>query len=308
MKTALVIMAAGIGSRFGGGIKQLEPVGLHNEIIMDYSIHDAIEAGFNRVVFVIRHDIEEAFRKAIGVRIEGICASLGVEVAYAYQELKNLPEGVSLPEGRTKPWGTGQAVLACRGLVDCPFVVINADDYYGKEAFCRIHDFLVSGVTGSQLCMAGFVLKNTLSEHGGVTRGICEMNEQGCLTGVVETKNIVKTTEGAEVDGRSVDGDSLVSMNMWGLSPEFLDLLEEGFERFFQTAGPQDLIRGEYLLPIYIDQLIQEGRISVQVLKTSDKWFGVTYKEDKPKVVQSFLALIRAGVYQEELFSDLVGE
>lgn len=305
MKTALVIMAAGIGSRFGGGIKQLEPVGLHNEIIMDYSIHDAIEAGFNKVVFVIRHDIEDAFRAAIGARIEGICASLGVETAYAFQELDDLPEGVALPAERKKPWGTGQAVLVCRKVLDCPFAVINADDYYGKEAFRRLHAFLASGLGGNELCMAGFVLKNTLSEHGGVTRGICQRNDEDCLTAVVETKNIVKTPSGAEVNGVPVDGDSLVSMNMWGLSPAFLDLLEEGFRAFFEEASPEALLKSEYLLPVYIDRLIQNGIVTVKVLKTSDKWFGVTYKEDKPLVVESFRRLIADGVYAEELFSDL---
>ncbi len=307
MKTALVIMAAGIGSRFGGGIKQLEPVGLHNEIIMDYSIHDAIQAGFEKIVFIIRRDIEEAFRQAIGLRMEETCRRLGVEIAYAYQEMDALPAGVQIPEGRTKPWGTGQAVLACKGIVKEPFVVINADDYYGKEAFCKLHSFLVKNAGGNPnaLCMAGFVLKNTLSENGGVTRGICRMDESGCLTDVVETSNIVKTPQGAEVEGKPVDADSLVSMNMWGLTPAFIDLLEQGFVEFFQNTSAEQLNKSEYLLPIYIDQLLKQGRVSVKVLETGDKWFGVTYKEDKPVVVESFRALIQAGVYQEDLFSDL---
>ena len=307
MKTALVIMAAGIGSRFGGGIKQLEPVGLHNEIIMDYSIHDAIQAGFEKIVFIIRRDIEEAFRQAIGLRMEETCRRLGVEIAYAYQEMDALPAGVQIPEGRTKPWGTGQAVLACKGIVKEPFVVINADDYYGKEAFRKLHSFLVENAGGNSnaLCMAGFVLKNTLSENGGVTRGICRMDESGCLTDVVETSNIVKAPQGAEVEGKPVDADSLVSMNMWGLTPAFIDLLEQGFVEFFQNTPAEQLNKSEYLLPIYIDQLLKQGRVSVKVLETGDKWFGVTYKEDKPVVVESFRALIQAGVYQEDLFSDL---
>ena len=307
MKTALVIMAAGIGSRFGGGIKQLEPVGLHNEIIMDYSIHDAIQAGFEKIVFIIRRDIEEAFRQAIGLRMEETCRRLGVEIAYAYQEMDALPAGVQIPEGRTKPWGTGQAVLACKGIVKEPFVVINADDYYGKEAFCKLHSFLVENAGGNPnaLCMAGFVLKNTLSENGGVTRGICRMDESGCLTDVVETSNIVKTPQGVEVEGKPVDADSLVSMNMWGLTPAFIDLLEQGFVEFFRNTPAEQLNKSEYLLPIYIDQLLKQGRVSVKVLETGDKWFGVTYKEDKPVVVESFRALIQAGVYQEDLFSDL---
>lgn len=306
MKTTLVIMAAGIGSRFGGGIKQLEPVGLNNEIIMDYSIHDAIEAGFNKIVFIIRHDIEEAFKEAIGNRIEEICGSLNVEIGYAYQALEDIPEGVSLPADRTKPWGTGQAVLACKGIVNEPFVVINADDYYGKEAFVSIHEFLVSEHSADELCMAGFVLKNTLSDNGGVTRGICKMDEEGYLTDVVETSNIVKTAEGAESEGTVIDVESLVSMNMWGLTPEFIDLLEQGFIEFFQDTPDDRIVKAEYLLPIYIDQLLKKDRVSVKVLKTSDKWFGVTYKEDKPVVVESFRQLIEAGVYEKELFSDLL--
>ncbi len=231
MKTALVIMAAGIGSRFGGGIKQLAPVGMNGEIIMDYSIHDAIEAGFDKIVFIIRRDIEEAFREAIGSRIEKICEKLGVEIAYAYQEREALPEGVSCPKDRTKPWGTGQAVLACRKVLHEPFAVINADDYYGKEAFVKVHDFLTqySAEKPNAYCMAGFILKNTLSENGAVTRGICETNENGYLTAVHETSGIVKTAEGAavEADGvlASIDADSCVSMNMWGLTPEFMELL-----------------------------------------------------------------------------------
>ena len=202
MKTSLVIMAAGIGSRFGGGIKQLAPVGRNGEIIMDYSIHDAIEAGFNKIIFIIRKDIEDAFKEAIGDRIEKICDSLDVEIAYAYQELGNLPEGVELPADRTKPWGTGQAILACKDVLHEPFAVINADDYYGKEAFVKLHDFL-EGYTpekADEYCMAGFILKNTLSENGAVTRGVCETNAEEYLTAVHETSNIVKTADGAAVD------------------------------------------------------------------------------------------------------------
>lgn len=313
MRSALVIMAAGIGSRFGGGIKQLEPVGRQGEIIMDYSIHDAIEAGFNKIVFIIRHDIEDAFKDVIGNRIEKICAKLGVETAYAYQSLDDLPEGVKLPAERTKPWGTGQAVLSCRGIINEPFVVINADDYYGKEAFVKIHSFLegYSFEEPEKLCMAGFVLKNTLSDNGGVTRGICRMDADGYLTDVDETSNIVKTVKdgavGAEVNGKAIDADSLVSMNMWGLTPEFIDVLEKGFVEFFDgiEPGTEKELKAEYLLPIYIDSLLKAGKVSVKVLETGDKWFGVTYKEDKQTVVDSFAKLIDEGVYKEELFSDL---
>lgn len=308
MNTALVIMAAGIGSRFGGGIKQLEPVGPNGEIIMDYSIHDAVEAGFNKVVFIIRHDIEKDFREVIGDRMEKLCAAKGVEVCYAFQEMDNIPSGFTVPEGRKKPWGTGQAVLACKGLIQEPFVVINADDYYGKEAFVKIHDFLLDYTPekASEFCMAGFILKNTLSENGGVTRGICQLNENGYLTGVQETSNIVKTADGAAVeeDGnqKPVDAQSYVSMNMWGLTPEFIGVLEDGFKEFFEKMG-ENKEKAEYLLPIYIDELLQGGKVSVKVLGTDDKWFGVTYKEDKPVVVDSFKKLIENGTYEEDLFS-----
>lgn len=313
MKTTLVIMAAGIGSRFGGGIKQLAAVGANGEIIMDFSIHDAIEAGFSKIIFIIRKDIEAAFKEAIGNRIEKICADLGVETGYAYQELSELPEGVTLPAGRTKPWGTGHAVLACREILHEPFAVINADDYYGKEAFAKIHDFLegYSPEKANEFCMAGFILNNTLSENGSVTRGICELDENKYLTAVHETKNIVKTADGAAVDHDGtltpVDPLSYASMNMWGLTPEFLDLLEVGFQEFFDTmdAEGRDILKDEYLLPIYIDELLQAGKVSVKVLDSNDKWFGITYQEDKDYVVDSFAKLIRDGVYREQLFEDL---
>ena len=302
MDTALVIMAAGIGSRFGGGIKQLEPVGPSGEIIMDYSIYDALEAGFNKLVFIIRKDIEEDFRQIIGDRIEKVCAERGVKVAYAFQSMDALPEGVSVPEGRKKPWGTGQAVLAARDVVDCPFAVINADDYSGKEAYVKLHDFLCREGKTDSFAMAGFVLANTLSENGGVTRGICQMDDKGFLTDVVETKDIVKTADGAEVDGVAVDPRSLVSMNMWALQPEFMNTLEQGFCEFFQGAAKADPLKAEYLLPIYIGQLLREGKVTVQVLPTSEKWFGVTYREDKPAVMESFRKLIEGGVYTSPLF------
>ena len=311
MKTSLVIMAAGIGSRFGGGIKQLEPVGLHGEIIMDYSIHDAIKAGFNKIVFIIRKDIEDAFREVIGDRIEAICKKLDVEIAYAFQAIDDLPEGVELPADRTKPWGTGQAVLACKDVIKEPFAVINADDYYGKEAFGLLHDFL-KGYTPEKpmdFCMAGFILKNTLSENGGVTRGVCQVDANGYLTGVDETKNIVKIGDKAAVQKEDeqvlIDENSHVSMNMWGLTPEFVGILEKGFKEFFEKPDV-DVLKGEYLLPIYIDELLQKDEVSVKVLETQDKWFGVTYKEDKDSVVEAFKKLIEAGVYKEKLFEDII--
>ncbi len=304
-KTALVIMAAGLGSRFGEGLKQLAQVGPSGEIIMDYSIHDALEAGFNKIVFIIRKDIEAAFKEAIGNRIEKIA-----EVAYVYQELDKLPEGFTKPEGRTKPFGTGHAVLCCKGTVEEPFVVINADDYYGKEAFVKVHDFLVQDHSDKeklQFCMAGFILGNTLSDNGAVTRGLCKVDEDGHLKKVVETGGLVRTADGAGIEKEDgtvepTDAGVYASMNMWGFSPEMLDILEENFVEFLQSI-PEGDVKKEYLLPSIVDMQIQNGRADVSVLETKDKWFGVTYKEDKPLVMASFKALVDAGVYKEKLFS-----
>ena len=303
-KTSLVILAAGIGSRFGGGIKQLAPVGPNGEIIMDYSIHDAIEAGFDKVVFIIRKDIEDDFRRIIGDRIEKL-----IPVEYAFQDINDLPEGFSVPEGRTKPWGTGQAVLAARDVIDEPFVVINADDYYGKNGFVAMHEALTGEEKESdkeQIYLAGFVLKNTLSDNGGVTRGICSQNEEGCLTGIQETKNIIRTESGAAAmtdDGLVViDPESLVSMNMWGLMPSFVDTLRSGFPEFLRNVKEGD-IKAEYLLPIIIDGMLKEEKAEVHVLRTEDKWFGVTYREDKDVVREAFAELVKNGVYVSPLNS-----
>lgn len=303
--TTLVIMAAGIGSRFGGGIKQLAPVGPGGEIIMDYSIHDALEAGFNKIIFIIRKDLEKDFKEIIGNRIEKIAS-----VEYAFQELSDLPEGFCVPEGRKKPWGTGQAVLSVKGLVKEPFLVINADDYYGKEVFQKIHDYMVNEMDENaelyDMCMGGFILENTLSENGAVTRGVCQVSEDGYLTGVRETYDIRKKGHVVEAnDGKgnpvSVKPDQHVSMNMWGLPPKFLEELERGFPEFLGGIEEGDL-KAEYLLPNIVDQLIQSGRGRVKVLETRDKWFGVTYKEDKEAVVASIRKLIADGVYKENLY------
>ena len=302
-KVTLVVMAAGIGSRFGGGIKQLEAVGPNGEIIMDYSIHDALEAGFNKVVFVIRKDLEKDFKEIIGRRMEKL-----VEVEYAYQELNDIPERfLKKTEGRKKPWGTGQAILCCKDVVDESFLVINADDYYGKEAYREAYAYLTGRKDDNayEACMVGFVLKNTLSDNGGVTRGVCKVDEHRMLSEIVETSNIVKTAEGAEVQAESglvpIDVESEVSMNMWGLSPKFFEVLDKGFDEFLEKLNPENL-KGEYLLPTIIGDLLKEGKMKVEVRKSHDEWFGVTYKEDKPDVVAAIQKLIADGVYPEKLF------
>ena len=299
MKTSLVIMAAGIGSRFGGGVKQLTPVGPNGEIIIDYSIHDALEAGFDRIVFIIRKDIEKDFREVIGNRISKIC-----ETEYVYQELDALPDGYVKPEGRTKPWGTGHAVLCCRGKIHEPFAVINADDYYGKEAFVRVHDHLVKTSGGRDAyCMAGFILDNTLSENGAVTRGVCSVDEDEMLVRVTETGGIERGADGVIRDGKgnAIPSGTHVSMNMWGLPAEFLDVLEKGFPEFLSAVAPGDL-KAEYLLPTIIGGMLERKEIQVKVLETKDKWFGVTYKEDRASVEKAFRGLIADGVYQTPLF------
>lgn len=303
MKTTLVIMAAGIGSRFGTGIKQMESVGPSGELIIDYSCHDAIAAGFDKIVFVIRKDLDADFREVIGNRI-----AEKTEVAYAYQELDDLPEGFTLPEDRTKPWGTGQAILACRGLVNEPFAIINADDYYGKEAFVLLHDFLVSGKASVEngifhLAMAGFQLKNTLSDNGTVTRGVCK-EKDGLLTEIVETHNIEKLDGKAAVrdgdDIRFYDDETPVSMNMWGMPAEFIGLLEHGFKTFLSQVPEGDL-KAEYLIPVVIGDLVDGGAADVEVLPTSDKWFGMTYHEDIPVVKAAFKELVENGEYPNNI-------
>jgi len=302
--TTLVIMAAGIGSRFGGGIKQLAPIGPNGEIIMDYSIYDALKAGFNKIVFIIRKDLEHDFKEIIGNRIAKI-----TKVDYAYQETDNLPEGFLKPEGRIKPWGTGHAILCCKGIVNEPFMVINADDYYGREGFQKVHDYLETMNPSKEkldFCMAGFILGNTLSENGSVTRGICKADQDGYLSDVDETSDIIKTPDGAGIsDGHGnytpIDANSPVSMNMWGFTPEILDELETGFVKFLSSLTPGD-IKSEYLLPTIVDQMIKDNRAQVKVLQSKDKWFGVTYKEDKEAVINSIRSLIDSGMYPPKLF------
>lgn len=305
-KTALVIMAAGIGSRYGGGIKQLEHVGPSGEIIMDYSIYDAIEAGFDKVVFIIRRDLEKDFKEIIGNRIEK-----QIEVEYVYQELDALPDGFNKPADRVKPWGTGQAVLCCKDVIKEPFAVINADDYYGKEAFVKVHDYLCNADLNSEennYCMAGFVLGNTLSDNGIVTRGVCKVDADQNLTYIEETFGIeragdVAVGKNGAGEAVTIELDGSVSMNMWGFTPNFLDELETGFVSFLQGIAGNEL-KAEYLLPEVVGTMLREGRAKVKVLKTNDKWFGVTYKEDKEFVVNSINELILAGKYPSKLFQD----
>lgn len=301
-KAALVVMAAGIGSRFGTGIKQLEPVGPSGEIIMDYSIYDAIEAGFDKVIFVIRKDLEKDFKEIIGNRIEKV-----VEVAYAYQEVTEIPEKYKYKfVDRQKPWGTGQAILCCKDLVDTPFLVINADDYYGKQAYVKSFEYLTQSKSKeNEISMVGFVLKNTLSENGTVTRGICKIDKNNMLLDIKETKNICKTEDGAaaemETGYLNLDICSPVSMNMWGIKPVFFESLESGFEEFLEQLPEGDL-KSEYLLPIIIGDKLEKDELSVKVLDSKDKWFGVTYKEDKYAVKEELQKLIDAGVYPEKLY------
>lgn len=298
-KATLVIMAAGIGSRFGGGIKQLEPVGPNGEIIMDYSIADAMDAGFDKVVFVIRKDLEKDFKEVIGNRIEE-----KVQVEYAFQELDDIPEQYrEIFRERKKPWGTGQAILCCRDVVHEPFLVINADDYYGKEAYREAYKELTSDKEDSDvmnISMVGFILKNTLSENGGVTRGVCKVDEKRMLREIVETHNIIKTDKGAAVKldkkEEEIDIESPVSMNMWGLQPGFFEILEKGFSEFLSQLNEEDL-KSEYLLPTIIGALLKQGKVQVKVLESKDKWFGVTYKEDKEGVVAAIRDLIDKGEY-----------
>lgn len=305
MKTTLIIMAAGIGSRFGTGIKQLAKMGPNGEIIMDYSIHDAKEAGFDKVVIIIRKDIEEEFKQIIGNRIGQY-----IDVEYVFQAIDDLPAGFSVPEGRTKPWGTGQAVLCCKGVVNEPFAIINADDYYGKEAFKLLHDFLVQPRTDDskfRMGMAGFILKNTLSENGTVTRGICVTDENDMLTQVLETGGIGYDAEGKLTCEREdvmpiLTKEVPVSMNMWAGDPEFLDYLEKGFVEFLSNLGDKPT-KAEYLLPIIVDGLLKEGKATVKVMKTPDKWIGITYAEDTALAQQGFKDMVEKGIYNIKLWN-----
>lgn len=303
MNTTLIIMAAGIGSRFGTGIKQLAKMAPNGEIIMDFSIYDAKEAGFTKVVFVIRKAIEKEFKEVIGNRLSKV-----MPVEYVYQELEDLPEGYHVPEGRVKPWGTGQAILACKDVVKEPFVIINADDYYGKEAFSKLHEFLLSGNTDADkinLAMAGFSLKNTLSENGAVTRGVCVADKAGFLKEVVETTGIQCVDGKIQCDNAKVSKwitpDTMVSMNMWAGYPDFLRYIDEGFARFLDALG-ENPEKKEYLLPNIVAELLEKKLASVKVLNTPDRWIGITYKEDIEPAQEGFRQMIESGLYPENLW------
>ena len=298
----LVVMAAGMGSRYGG-LKQLDAVGPHGQVILDYSVYDAYRAGFERVVFVIKPEIEAAFRERVGERI-----ACKMDARYVFQTLDDLPAGYSAPEGRVKPWGTCHAVLAARGEVEGPFAVINADDRYGPEGFRGIYEHFKHASAG-EYCMAGYLLGNTLTENGSVARGVCETDSEGRLVSVTERTRIEKTASGARYteDGGASWTDiavvSTVSMNLWGFTRDFMDEAWTRFPAFLDRTLRENPLKGEYFLPGVVTQLLEEGRASVRVLRTRDRWYGVTYKEDRASVTAAFGRLTEEGVYPEELWA-----
>lgn len=302
-KPILVIMAAGMGSRYGG-LKQIDPVGQNGEIIMDFSVYDAMKAGFEHIVFVIKKEIESEFKKLIGSRVEKL-----VKVDYAFQSTQDVPSGYSVPAGRTKPWGTGHAVLAAREFLDAPFAAINADDYYGVEAFKKIYDFLACDETEDkmQIAMVGYNLMNTLSENGHVARGVCSVDNNGYLLNITERTRIEKRDSGAaftENDGKTwtqLPPSTVVSMNMWGFPQSMVNALKNGFAEFLKEDVPKNPDKAEFFLPFVVNDLLVEGKARVSVLHSNDKWFGVTYKQDKEVVVNAIKSLIEKGVYPKKL-------
>ena len=305
-KPILVVMAAGMGSRYGG-LKQIDPVDKQGHIIMDFSIYDAVKAGFQKVVFIIKKENEADFRAAIGDRISNV-----IDVEYVFQDLHNLPEGFQVPEGRVKPWGTGHAILSCLGVVDAPFAVINADDYYGSHAFQMIYDYLTTHEDDEKYryTMVGYVLENTLTENGHVARGECVTDQDGYLKEINERTRIEKRggdTAYTEDDGATwtvIPQGSTVSMNMWGFTESILEELKNRFAKFLEENLEKNPLKCEYFLPFVVDELLTEGKATVQVLKSLDKWYGVTYKEDKPVVVAAIQALKDKGLYPQNLWED----
>lgn len=301
MRTTLMFLAAGFGMRFGSGIKQLAPIGPNGEVLMDYACYDALRAGFDRMVFIIRRDIEKEFRASIGRRIEQKC-----DVEYVFQQMDDLPPGYRVPEGRAKPWGTAQAVLCCRKVIDGPFCVLNADDYYGPGAFAQLHGYLERMRPGDQLdcCMAGYVLENTLSESGPVTRGLCQTDDTGRLLSIRECCGIERVNGAVCAPGedgmQQLDGGMPVSMNMWGLPPGFMHYLEESFPAFLDKLG-DGAAEKEFLLPGVVGHMIEEGRGRVQLLRTDEHWFGMTYAADKAQARARIQELVEQGIYPEKL-------
>ncbi len=305
-KPVLVIMAAGMGSRYGG-LKQLDPVGNHGQVILDYSMYDARRAGFETVVFVIKESIEKEFKDRVGRRVER-----HMDVKYVFQAIDDIPEGYAVPEGREKPWGTAQAALAARYVVDGPFAVINADDYYGPEAYQKIYDYLCAHPDGDvyEYAMVGYLLKNTVTEHGSVARGVCAVDGEGVLLDIRERTAIEKDGENArftEDGGQSwtaLPGETVVSMNLWGFNRSFLDEAEKRFPAFLDKAMAENPLKGEYFLPSVVEQLIGEGMARVRVLLSRDKWYGVTYREDKPAVTAAIAGMTEAGLYPDKLWPE----
>ena len=300
-RATLVIMAAGMGSRYGG-LKQIDPIGPAGEIILDYSVYDAVKAGFDKVIFVIKEEIEKDFKEIIGNKFDGV-----VDIDFAYQDINNLPEGFTVPEGRVKPWGTGHAVLSCKGMIDGPFAVINADDYYGKEAFRLIYNELKNTAEENEFCMVGFKVENTLTENGHVARGVCQTNADGYLTDIVERTKIA-IRDGrimfTEDDGESwteLEKGSTVSMNCWGFSNMMMKELGERFAAFLDR-NKDNMLKCEYFLPFVVDELLKEGKVRVKVMDTSEKWYGVTYKEDKQTVVSALRQKVEDGLYPVKLW------
>ena len=305
-KPALVVMAAGMGSRYGG-LKQIDPIDREGHIIMDFSIYDAVKAGFGKVIFIIKKENEADFKAAIGDRI-----SEQIETEYVFQDLHNLPEGYEVPDGRVKPWGTGHAVLSCLDVIDGPFAVVNADDYYGQNAFRMAYDFLTSHQDDEKYhyMMVGYMLENTLTENGHVARGVCETDENGYLTGIHERTRIEKRADGpayTEDDGATwtaLPQESIVSMNMWGFTESILQELEARFSVFLDENLEKNPLKCEYFLPFVVDELLSEGKADVRVLKSLDRWYGVTYKEDKEVVVKAIQGLKDKGLYPQKLWEE----
>ena len=304
-KPVLVVMAAGMGSRYGG-MKQIDPVGPNGQVIMDYSLYDARRAGFETVVFVIKHEIEDAFKAAIGDRVSKV-----MQVHYAFQQLDELPAGYTIPEGRAKPWGTCHAVLAAKPFINGPFAVVNADDYYGPEAFRVMYEYLSTHLDGElyDYCMVSYLLQNTVSENGSVARGVCQANPDGTLHSVTERTRIetyaggIHYTEDGGESWTDLPGETPVSMNLWGFSKSFLEEADRRFAGWLDENLAKNPLKCEYFLPLVVTELLEEGKARVQLLHSADKWYGVTYREDKPVVVDAIARMTREGLYPEDLWA-----